>query len=43
VLSIWRSNPSYLRHAFATNTVLMTGGFILASYQFSAFLLQPAY
>ena len=43
VLSIWRSNPSYLRHAFATNTVLMTGGFILASYQFSAFLLQPAF
>ena len=43
VLSIWRSNPNYLRHAFATNTVLMTGGFILASYQFSALLLQPAY
>ncbi len=43
VLSIWRSNQSYLRHAFATNTVLMTGGFLLAGYQLSAFMLQAPY
>lgn len=42
-LSIWRTNRSYLRHAFATNTVLMTGGFLLAGFQISAFLLQPPY
>ncbi|MCG8412961.1 MAG: HupE/UreJ family protein [Pseudomonadales bacterium] len=42
-LSIWRTNTSYLRHAFATNTVLMTGGFLLAGYQLSAFMLQPPY
>lgn len=42
-LSIWRTNQSYLRHAFATNTVLMTGGFLLAGFQLSAFVLQPPY
>ncbi|MEM7258812.1 MAG: HupE/UreJ family protein [Pseudomonadota bacterium] len=43
LLSIWRSNQSYLRHAFATNTVLMTGGFLLAGFQLSAYILQPPY
>lgn len=42
-LSIWRNSTSYLRHAFATNTILMTGGFLLAGYQFSAYLLQSPY
>ncbi len=42
LLSIWRTNESYLRHAFATNTVLMTGGFLLAGFQLSAYLLLPA-
>lgn len=42
-LSIWRSNQSYLRHAFATNTLLMTGGFLLAGYQISAYMLQAPY
>ena len=43
VLSIWRNSTSYLRHAFATNTILMTGGFLLAGYQLSAYLLQSPY
>ena len=43
ILSIWRNSASYLRHAFATNTVLMTGGFLLAGYQLSAYLLQSPY
>jgi len=43
LLSIWRTNPSYLRHAFATNTVLMAGGFMLTTYQLSAYLLQPGF
>lgn len=42
-LSVWRTSSSYLRHAFVTNTVLMSGGFLLAGFQLSAFLLQPAY
>ena len=41
LLSVWRTNESYLRHAFMTNTVLMTGGFLLAGYQISAYLLLP--
>lgn len=42
-LSIWRSKQSYLQHAFVTNTVLMTGGFLLAGYQVSAYMLQAPY
>jgi hypothetical protein len=33
LFTVWRSRASFLRHAFLTNTVLMTGGFILAGYQ----------
>ena len=40
-LSIWRTNKSYMRHAFATNTVLLGSGFLLAGFQMSAFLLLP--
>ena len=43
LLSMWRTNASYLRHAFLTNTALMTGGFLLAGYQMSAFLLATPY
>ncbi len=40
VLSYWRRFASYLRHAFLTNTALMSGGFLLAAYQFTHFLLD---
>ena len=43
LLSISRTTDSYLRHSFLTNTALMTGGFLLAGYQMSAFMLAPAY
>lgn len=43
LLSVWRTSSSFLRHSFVTNTALMTGGFLLAGYQFSAFILQPPY
>jgi hypothetical protein len=36
-ISIWRTRPGFLRHAFATNTVLMTGGFILMGYQLAGY------
>lgn len=42
-LSVWRVSNSFLRHAFVTNSVLMTGGFLLAGYQISALLLQSPY
>jgi len=35
----WRRQGSYLRHAFAANTVLMTGGFVLVGYQLAGFVL----
>lgn len=40
MLSYWRRFASYLRHAFITNTALMSGGFLLAAYQFTHFLLD---
>lgn len=43
LLSVWRTSTSYLKHAFVTNSALMTGGFLLAGFQLSAMLLQPAY
>ncbi len=42
LLSIWRTSRSFLQHAFVTNSILMTGGFLLAGYQISAlFLIVP--
>ena len=38
-LSIWRTKPSFLRHAFMTNVGLMAGGFILAGIQISGYIL----
>ena len=43
LLSVWRTSSSYLRLSFVTNTALMTGGFLLAGFQASAFLLQPPF
>jgi len=39
VLTYWRTRASFLRHALITNTVLMTGGFILAGYQIAGFMI----
>lgn len=39
-LSYWRMQGGFLRHAFATNTALMTGGFILLSYQLAGYFAQ---
>jgi hypothetical protein len=40
-LSCWRTRPGFLRHAFATNTLLMVGGFILVGYQVTGYLVAP--
>src|SRR5271165_492075 len=37
-LSIWRTRSGFLRHAFATNTVLMTVGFLLMGYQITGYV-----
>jgi hypothetical protein len=39
-LSYWRMQGGFLRHAFATNTALMTGGFILLCYQLTGYVTQ---
>jgi hypothetical protein len=36
-ISVWRTQKSFLRDAFATNTVLMTVGFILMGYQVAGY------
>jgi len=38
-LSYWRTRPGFLRHAFATNTILMTVGFVLTGYQIAGYYL----
>jgi hypothetical protein len=38
-LTWWRTRPGFLRHAFATNTLLMTGGFLLVGYQLAGYVL----
>jgi hypothetical protein len=39
VLSMWRTRPGFLQHAFVTNTVLMTVGFLLVGYQIAGYRL----
>lgn len=40
-LLLWRSRPSFARYAFATNTLLMVGGFVLAGRQLVGYVLDP--
>ena len=39
-LSFWRARKGFLLHAFATNTVLMTVGFLLTGYQVAGYYLS---
>ena len=39
-ISYWRTRPGFLRHSFAANTVLMTGGFVLMGYQLAGYFQQ---
>jgi hypothetical protein len=39
-LSYWRSRPGFVRHAFATNTALMIGGFVLVGYQLVGYMVN---
>jgi hypothetical protein len=38
-LSYWRTRSGFLRHAFATNTMLMAVGFALTGYQIAGYYL----
>ena len=39
-LSYWRMRPGYIQHSFATNTLLMAGGFVLMGYQITGYLVE---
>jgi hypothetical protein len=39
-LTYWRTHKGFLAHAFATNTALMTGGFILIGYQLTGYFVS---
>ena len=39
-LSYWRSRPSFGRHAFAANTALMAGGFVLTGFQLAGYVVS---
>jgi hypothetical protein len=39
-LGYWRSRPSFRRHAFAANTLLMLGGFLLVGYQLAGYWIN---
>jgi HupE / UreJ protein len=39
IMSFWRRTPSFLKHAYGANVVLMTAGFILIGYQLTGFFL----
>lgn len=38
-LGYWRTRSGFLRHAFVTNTALMTVGFVLSGYQIAGYYL----
>ncbi len=39
-LTYWRTRSGFLRHAFATNTVLMAGGFMLMGHQLAGYVVS---
>lgn len=38
LMGYWRSTSGFMRHAVASNIILMAAGFILAGYQFTGYL-----
>lgn len=39
-MSVWRRTPSFWRHAYTANTVMMTAGFVLIGYQLVGFAVS---
>ena len=40
-ITVWRMRPSFTRHAFVTNAVLMGGGFLLTAQQLFGYVYYP--
>ena len=41
-MSYWRRTPSFARHAYTTNVVIMTAGFLLMGYQLAGYFILDA-
>jgi hypothetical protein len=41
LFALWRPRPSFLRQAWAANTLLMAAGFLLCAYQLGGYFLDP--
>jgi len=39
-LNFWRTRPGFMKHAFATNALLMSGGFVLMGHQLVGYFTQ---
>jgi hypothetical protein len=39
-MGFWRRSPSFLRHAYTANVVMMTAGFVLIGYQLTGFFVS---
>lgn len=40
LMGFWRRTPSFMRHAFTANVLLMTAGFVLVGYQIAGFTVS---
>lgn len=40
LFALWRTRPSFLKQAWAANTLLMTAGFLLCAYQLGGYFLS---
>ncbi|WP_188237024.1 HupE/UreJ family protein [Sphingopyxis sp. LK2115] len=40
LMGYWRRTPSFMRHAFAANVLLMTAGFVLVGYQLAGYAIS---
>ena len=40
-LTYWRTRSGFMRHAFATNAIVMACGFLLIGYQLSGYFIPP--
>lgn len=39
LMNVWRASGNFFRHAYATNALLMTAGFILMGYQLTGYMV----
>ncbi|HQT15663.1 MAG TPA: HupE/UreJ family protein [Reyranella sp.] len=40
VMGVWRKTPSFFRHAYTANVVMMTAGFVLIGYQLAGWFVS---